>query len=230
MDYIIKNNMDFVAMFEALLCQYTGFQYAICVDSCTNAILISLEAKLILGQIQSKEQCCLYVPCNTYLSVPMALARNGWKFKFVNNHWAQWYSIGQFVIDAATAFKKNLGSTWLKIENCAVCVSFQQKKRLSLDQGGVIFTNSPDIARLCKRLRHDGRDPKQSHIDEVQDNPDNIILGWHAYMSPEKAAKGILKMNQLHTLPPYVEHSWKEYPDISKLKCFFKKGDITNND
>lgn len=224
MDYIIKNNMDFVAMFEALLCQYTGFQYAICVDSCTNAILISLEAKLILGQIQSKEQCCLYVPCNTYLSVPMALARNGWKFKFVNNHWVQWYSIGQFVIDAATAFKKNLGSTWLTIENCAVCVSFQQKKRFSLDQGGVIFTNSPDIARLCKRLRHDGRDPKQSHLDEVRDNPDNIILGWHAYMSPEKAAKGILKMNQLHTLPPYVEHNWKEYPDISKLKCFFKRG------
>lgn len=212
--------MDFIEIFEDLLCKYTKFQHAVCVDSCTNAIAISLEAKLILKQIDSKKNRKLFMPRHTYLSVPMTLARNGWQFNFVDQHWSEWYSLGEFVVDAATAFKQNLGDAWRDIENCAVCVSFQQKKRLNLDQGGVIFTNSQDIAKLCKRLRHDGRDPKQSHVDEVNHSPDDIILGWHAYMSPEKAAKGILVMNQLQLLPPYVRHSWKEYPDISHLKCF----------
>ena len=216
---IIKNNMDFVAMFESLLCDYTKFQYAVCVDSCTNAIIISLEAKRLLGQLR-KDECILKVPSHTYLSIPMSLARNGWKFEFVDHPWREQYSIGEFVIDAATAFKENLGDIWKEVENCVVCVSFQQKKRLSLDQGGVIFTNSKDIARICRRLRHDGRDSKRSHSDEVQKNPDDIILGWHAYMSPEKAAKGILLLNQPQLLPSYVEHGWQDYPDISHLKCF----------
>lgn len=212
--------MEFIEIFEDLLCKYTKFQHAVCVDSCTNAIAISLEAKLMLKQIESKSTTCLYVPNHTYLSVPMALARNGWKFRFIDNQWVGLYGISQNVVDAATDFREDLGLTFKDDEDCAVCVSFQQKKRLSLDQGGVIFTNSKDIANLCRRLRHDGRDPKQSHVDEVNHSPDDIVLGWHAYMSPEKAAKGILVMNQLQLLPPYVQHSWKEYPDISHLKCF----------
>lgn len=206
-------------MFEALLCDYTAFQHAVCVDSCTNAILLALEAKTILDQLK-KNECILKVPRHTYLSVPMSLVRNGWKFKFVDVAWKEWYELEDGIVDAATAFKANLGVHWRNTENCAVCVSFQQKKRLSLDQGGVILTNSQNIANLCRRLRYDGRDPKRSHIDEVQSNPDDIILGWHAYMSPEKAARGILQMNQLQLLPQYVEHSWQEYPDISVLKCF----------
>lgn len=211
--------MDFVAMFEALLCKYTGFQHAVCVDSCTSALKISLEAKAILGQLR-RDQCILKVPSHTYLSVPMTLARNGWKFEFIDTQWREWYSLGDDVVDAAVAFKQGLGGTWMLVENCMVCVSFQQKKRLNLDQGGVIFTNSKDLAEVCRRLRHDGRDPRRPHVDEIQKNPDDIILGWHAYMSPEKAARGILLLNQVQLLPPYVEHGWQDYPDISRLKCF----------
>lgn len=115
--------MDFVAMFEALLCDYTRFQHAVCVDSCTNAILLALEAKTILGQLR-KNECILKSPRHTYLSVPMTLARNGWKFEFVDLAWKEWYELGNGVVDAATAFKANLGTYWRKIENCAVCVSF----------------------------------------------------------------------------------------------------------
>ncbi len=136
-------------MFETLLCDYTRFQHAVCVDSCTNAILLALEAKTILGQL-GKSECILKVPCHTYLSVPMTLVRNGWKFEFVDLAWKEWYELGDGVVDAATAFKANLGAYWRKIENCAVCVSFQQKKRLSLDQGGVILTNSQSIADICR--------------------------------------------------------------------------------
>ena len=37
-------------------------------------------------------------------------------------------------------------------------------------------------------------------------------------MEPDKAAKGILLINQENLLRPYVKYSWKEYEDISKLK------------
>lgn len=214
--------MDFIAIFERMLCEYTGFQHAVCVDCCTNAILISLEAKMLLGQL-SKADATLLVPKNTYLSVPMSLQRNGWNFMFVDQTWRGSYSLGYGVIDAATDFQENLKSKHEDSEDLAVCISFQQKKRLNLDQGGVIFTDSKVIADLCRRLRHDGRDPRMPHLLEVERHPDDIILGWHAYMSPEKAARGILLMNQVHLLPPYKEHSWKEYPDVSKLKCFSRK-------
>lgn len=212
------NNMDFVTLFEDKLCQYTKFKHAVCTDCCTNAILISLEAKKILGQIP--DGSVLHVPKHTYLSVPMTLMRNGWKFKFIDNNWRGKYSLGHWVIDAATDFDEDLGINWRDIEECAVCVSFQQKKRLSLDQGGVIFTNSQAIAKLCRRLRHDGRNSAVTHFEEVTEHPDDIILGWHAYMSPEKAARGVLAMNQINLLPPYIEHTWEEYPDLTKLKCF----------
>lgn len=210
--------MDFVTMFEALLCKYTGFQHAICVDSCTNALMISLEARRLLGTIPSDKTQKLTVPMHTYLSVPMMLLRNGWNFCFVDQKWQESYRLGYSVVDAATHFEKNMSQRYYPSQT--ICVSFQQKKRLSLDQGGAIFTNEKSLADLCRRLRHDGRDSRRSYVDEVQINPDNIILGWHAYMSPEKAAKGILLLNQEHLLPPYVKRGWSDYPDISHLKCF----------
>lgn len=214
----IKNNMDFVSIFEQMLCQYTGFQHAICVDSCTSAIIISLESRMLLGQLSKNNK--LFVPKHTYLSVPMSLQRNGWQFTFVDNLWEGFYSFGYHVFDASTDFQKDLRWNGVFTDQSVVCVSFQQKKRLNLDQGGVILTDSIDIANLAKRLRHDGRDSHKSHFEEVTNDPDQIILGWHAYMSPEKAAKGIMILNQEHLLPPYIQHTWEEYPDISKLKCF----------
>lgn len=208
-------------MFEALLCRYTGFQHAVCVDSCTNALMIALEAQKCLGMILHPESVHLSVPTHTYLSVPMTLLRNGWSFDFVELQWVESYSLGCQVVDAATHFERDMSSKYAQDET--VCVSFQQKKRLNLDQGGAIFTNNEEIARLARRLRHDGRDPKLAHIDEVQQHPDDIILGWHAYLSPAKAARGILALNQEQLLPPYTPHSWKDYPDISHLKCFQRK-------
>ena len=69
-------------------------------------------------------------------------------------------------------------------------------------------------------MRHDGRNPRTTHVDEVANSPDDIVLGWHAYMSPEKAARGILAMNQLHLLRKYAVPSSDDYPNISSLKCF----------
>jgi len=47
----ITNNMQFVRMFERRLAEYTGFGEAVCVDCCTNGILISLEFLRRFGKI-----------------------------------------------------------------------------------------------------------------------------------------------------------------------------------
>lgn len=52
----VTNNMEFVRMFERALAAYTGFGEAVCVDCCTNGILIALELRRRAGKI-SKDQC-----------------------------------------------------------------------------------------------------------------------------------------------------------------------------
>ena len=47
----ITNNMEFVRMFERHLSEYTGFTEAVCVDCCTNGILVTLELYRREGRI-----------------------------------------------------------------------------------------------------------------------------------------------------------------------------------
>ena len=47
----IINNMEFVRMFERRLSEYTGFAEAVCVDCCTNGILVALELYRREGRI-----------------------------------------------------------------------------------------------------------------------------------------------------------------------------------
>lgn len=214
----IIDNMCFNEIFEQKLCEYTGFKNAVTVDCCTNGILISLDALRMSGKI-SKDNT-LELPKQTYMSVPMTLKNNGWKITFKNIKWLGKYEIGKTgVYDAATDFKKDMSNEYL--EGDIVCVSFQQKKRLSLGRGGVILFNNDSIKTLLKRLRHDGRDYYYcSYRDEIRMHPEDILCGYHCYMEPDKAAKGILIMNQLQLLPGYKMHSYEEYEDLTKLQIW----------
>lgn len=218
---IIENNLDFIQLFEEALCRYTGFNYAICVDCCTNALLLSLICLQMFNEIQKDK--VILLPKQTYLSVPMMLKNNGWRFQFATNNWLESYELGDTkIFDAAVHFNENMS---LKYNDAKmVCVSFQQKKRLSLERGGVIFTNNSKYIDLLKRLRHDGRNPYLTVKEEITLKSDNIVCGYHCYMEPVKAALGINLLNQHNLLKHYEMHSYKDYPDISKLKCF-KKND-----
>ena len=213
----IVNNMDFIQLFENKLCKYTGFKHAVTVDCCTNGILISLEMLRRIGKIDKSNQ--LIIPQRTYMSVPMTLKNNGWNIQFDDIRWFGKYEIGNTkVFDAATDFKENMNSDYS--DNAIVCVSFQQKKRLSLGRGGVILFNDESHEKMLKRLRYDGRNHYVSDRDEMRDNPDDIICGYHCYMEPDKAAEGILKINQIQTLREYSVHSFSEYEDLTKLKIW----------
>lgn len=76
----------------------------------------------------------------------------------------------------------------------AVGVSFQQKKRLPLQRGGVVFTDDADLASLLEKLRHDGRDPRLTVQEQIAAGID-FVRGWHCYLEPTKAALGINLLN-----------------------------------
>jgi dTDP-4-amino-4,6-dideoxygalactose transaminase len=215
----MTNNMDFIDIFEQKLCDYTGFKHAVCVDCCTNGIIIALELLNRMKRVNKTEDI-IEIPKQTYMSVPMSLKLHGWNVKLVKNNWKQMYRKGETpVFDAATDFHEGMWFDYPE-KDAIVCVSFQQKKRLSLGRGGVILFDDDLLYNPLKRMVHDGRYSHMSHMEEVKDFGNGIILGYHCYLEPEKAAIGITKLNQIEYLPPYKKHSYKEYPDLSKLKIF----------
>lgn len=178
------NNNDFVELFESRLSEYTGAPHVVAVNCCTNAIFLSLIAKGI-----DKEQS-LVIPNQTYMSVPMTLINFGYNVKLKDYSWVGNYEVGNTsVFDYAVAFEKDMF-----IPGQIQCLSFQQKKRLPIGKGGAILLDDKDLCHKLKRLRHDGRN---SSMPERNENPNDIIMGYHMYMSPDEAAKGTLLLNQL---------------------------------
>lgn len=213
----LNDNMDFVDIFEQKLCEYTGFKYAVCVDCCTNGILLSLEALRRFGKI--KKETKLIIPSRTYMSVPMTLINNGWKVRLKDEYWSNKYEIGNTnVFDAATDLNRLMVRHYP--DDAFVCISFQQKKRLSLGRGGVILFNNPEYVDILKRLRYDGRNNKMSDRKEISEHSKDIIIGYHCYMEPDKAAQGILKLNQVHLLPEYKLYTSNDYEDLTQLEIF----------
>jgi dTDP-4-amino-4,6-dideoxygalactose transaminase len=198
----MKNNNDFISLFEQRLCEYTGAPYAVVVDCCTNAILLSLE-------YQHKRKHHITIPSQTYISVPMTLINYGYNVSLEFEEWSGNYRIGNTnVYDYAVGFEKNMYKA-----GQVQCVSFQQKKRLAIGKGGAILLDDSVMYECLKRMRHDGRDSSIS----VERDADNIIMGYHMNMTPDNAARGILLLNQLSEY--YTLGTFKDYPNISKLNC-----------
>ena len=214
----ILDNLDFIDIFEQHLADYTKFKYAVCVDCCTNGILLSLELLRRNGIVSKQNE--LSLTKYTYMSVPMTLVNNGWKVHFIEDKWSKFYQISHTkVFDAATDLHEYMRNDYTS-DDCLVCISFQQKKRLALGRGGCILTDNEDYSKLLKRLRYDGRNPYISDNKEIKQDGNSIICGYHCYMEPAKAAVGIQLLNQPNCLPSYVEHSWKEYEDLSRLNIW----------
>lgn len=198
----MKNNNDFINLFEQRLCEYTGAPYAVVVDCCTNAILLALE-------YQRKRKQRIAIPTHTYISVPMTLINYGYNVWLEFEEWVGNYQIGNTnVYDYAVGFEKNMYKP-----GQVQCVSFQQKKRLAIGKGGAILLDDPVMYKQLKRMRHDGRDSSIS----VEQDADNIIMGYHMNMTPDNAARGILLLNQLSE--NYTLGTFKDYPDVSRLNC-----------
>lgn len=189
---------DIVDLFEAKLADYSNSKYAVVTDSCSNALFLAMKLRAVAGDVE--------IPAQTYVSLPMQIHHLGAFPVFKDIEWSGLYELGNTGIwDSAARFTKGMyvGKGALQ------CLSFQIKKRLPIGRGGAILTDSKDEYEKLKFMSYDGRDLKLPYSDSSHVKS----IGWHCYMTPEDAARGILLMDML----PEVNEdtmTWSHYPDL----------------
>lgn len=197
---------DIVKLFEAKLATYAGSRYAVTVDCASNALFLCLKFRQAFGEVS--------IPAQTYVSVPMQIMHAGCTPVFEDNHWSGLYELKPWnIFDGSARFTKDM-----YVNNEALQVlSFQIKKRLPIGRGGAILTDSKDAYNWLKLATYDGRD-----LETPYDHSEHIkSLGWHFYMTPEDAARGIWLMDRLQVVNPDTM-DWAHYPDLRNISLFEK--------
>ena len=199
--YSFSNPTEVVDIFEKKVADFCESKFAVAVDCCSNAIF------LILKYINDQQK--IKIPYFTYASVPMQILHAGYEFEFVDKKWSGTYKLDPLdVWDFAGRWTKGM------YEGGFAALSFQIKKRLPIGRGGMILCDDYDAYRWFKRACYDGRDLDNNYMDD-----DIEMLGWHMYMTPEDAARGIILMDNI----PEVNidsHSYTSYKDLRLNKIF----------
>ena len=204
--YSWQDPRDIVDIFEVKLAKYAGSKFAAVLDCDSHALFLSLKFLDFKGEVS--------IPSRTYASVPMQILHAGASFSFRDEAWHGKYELkGTGIFDAAAQFKPGMFDSDSLIQT----LSFQIKKVLPIGRGGAILTNSKEVYDWIKLSSYDGRD-----LTSRYDSPGHIkSLGWHYYMTPEDAARGILLMDDLSEDRRF-ELGWANYPDLREYE-FFKK-------
>jgi dTDP-4-amino-4,6-dideoxygalactose transaminase len=201
--YNINDPWDCVTIFENKLAEYAGSKYAVCVDSCSSALFLCMKYLNINDQV-------ITLPKHTYASVPMQCIHAGNKIRFVDQDWSGYYNLGStHIIDGAVCFNKGM-----YVQDSYFCVSFHHRKTLKIGRGGVILTNNINFVNWCRPMIYDGR-----HKEVMHDVDNYECIGYHMYMTPEEAAKGLLLLEDIADDNP-VTGSSKTYKDLSKQQVF----------
>lgn len=203
------NTHEVTRAFEKALCEYTGAKYAVTTTSCTMAIQLALA-----WEFAEYGRSTLYMPKYSYVGVPAAILNSGHRVRFKDMKWQGAYLIeGSFVIDSARRFTSGMASSLVLRPGAMHCVSFHATKILADSQGGAILHDNDAADAWLRRARFDGRtegaDPK---TDQVQ------YPSWHAYMSPDVAARLLWKLQGLPRHNPDLPNS--DYPDLSTMEAF----------
>ncbi len=198
-----------LTIFENLVADYFNSPYAVLVDSCTSGLELSLKVT------DTNKVVC---PLNTYISVPMMLTRVGIPFTFKEIKWENYYNITDRVIDAAVLWKKDS-----YISNTLMCVSFHYKKHLNLGRGGIILLDDLALYNRLSKLRYDGRNIYSGVMYAEDYDIDEI--GYHYYMTPEEATRGISIFKSKYNVEPKIT-TYKDYPLLTNYKVFNEKNRI----
>jgi dTDP-4-amino-4,6-dideoxygalactose transaminase len=190
--------------FENAVAKYTGAPYCVATTSCTMAIFLSLQWLKSRGELPDVIEC----PKRTYVSVPMQIVHAGSKISFVDHEWYANYRLDPTpIIDSARYFSSDM-----YLDGTLTCTSHHWGKTLGLQQGGCILTDDWEAVKWLRKARFDGRTPG------VKPKDDEFILGWHAYLSPEIAALGLMKLSLLPKHNMAIPSD--DYPDLSKAEVF----------
>ena len=227
--------------FESALCAYTGAPYAVTTTSCTMALLLAVAWHLrddlemlqygLQGGGAEWIRKSIEIPKRTYVGVPMSIIHAGGRPTFRGEEWVGAYQlrplpvwdsarlltsgmcVGGRALDAALDVIPFYG-----LDGQMVCVSFHWSKTLGIQQGGAILHDDPEADRWLRMARFDGR---QEGVHPKYQR--EWIIGHHAYMSPEVAAAGLVRLANLprHNEPlPWGPGTDSDYPDLSQLEIF----------
>jgi dTDP-4-amino-4,6-dideoxygalactose transaminase len=193
---------DVIKQFEDKIAEFFNSPYAISVDSCTHGVELSLR--------YNKDNK-IYCPKHTYISIPFLSNKLNIDLKWVDNDWSDYYYLTDNVIDAAVLWEKNS-----YIPHTFMSVSFQFQKHLSLGRGGVILCDNSIAAEQLKKMSYDGRLP---NIPWREQNISTV--GYHYYMTPETAQKGLDKLPEAIATQP---RKWtiNDWPDLTQMEIFKK--------
>ena len=100
--------------------------------------------------------------------------------------------------------------------NITELLSFHFKKILNIGTGGMILTNDYSFARWARPMIHDGR-----HKYTLYDEDEFECIGWHMYMTPEQAKRGleIMDSDRIQDWNKSVGGSWK-YKDLREQTIY----------
>jgi len=194
-------SFNIVKEFEEKIADFYGAPYGVSVDACTHGIEICLR------YVGANE---IVVPKRTYLSVPMLANKMNLELKWKDEDWRDYYEIGNTgVYDAAVLWKENS-----YIPKSFMCISFQFQKHLSLGRGGIILTDDKEARDELKKMSYDGRTP-----DKPWREQNVTTMGYHYYMTPETAQKGLDKFEEAKKTKP---RKWllEDWPDLTKMDVF----------
>tara|TARA_R100001129_G_scaffold133427_1_gene94772 strand:- start:977 stop:1678 length:702 start_codon:yes stop_codon:yes gene_type:complete len=182
--YKWKDPRDVITMFEDKVAKFAGAKYGVAVDCCSHGLFLSL--KFYKDVLKMKNEF-VEIPSYTYCSVPMQIKHAGFNPKFEDIQWSGVYQLKPFDIwDGAVRWTKGMYKGGFHI------VSFQLKKRIPIGRGGMILTDDPAAAEWFRKMTYDGRDLNIGYMED-----DFQYCGYHYYMTPEDAARGIILMDQV---------------------------------
>tara|TARA_B100000424_G_C22886174_1_gene471493 strand:- start:55 stop:756 length:702 start_codon:yes stop_codon:yes gene_type:complete len=182
--YKWKDPRDVITMFEDKVAKFAGAKYGVAVDCCSHGLFLSL--KFYKDVLKMKNEF-VEIPSYTYCSVPMQIKHAGFNPKFKDIQWSGVYQLKPFDIwDGAVRWTKGMYKGGFHI------VSFQLKKRIPIGRGGMILTDDPAAAEWFRKMTYDGRDLNIGYMED-----DFEYCGYHYYMTPEDAARGIMLMDQV---------------------------------
>ena len=182
--YKWKDPRDVITIFEDKVAKFAGAKYGVAVDCCSHGLFLSL--KFYKDVLKMKNEF-VEIPSYTYCSVPMQIKHAGFNPKFKDIQWSGVYQLKPFDIwDGAVRWTKGMYKGGFHI------VSFQLKKRIPIGRGGMILTDDPAAAEWFRKMTYDGRDLNIGYMED-----DFEYCGYHYYMTPEDAARGIILMDQV---------------------------------
>lgn len=192
------NAFGIVAEFERKVADFSGARYAIATNTGTSALFLSMAYAHWSGHRGE-----VVLPAHTFISVPMAAIQAGFSVRFEDYAWTGIYEIKPLgIVDGALRFRKAM------YEGGLHCLSFHARKLLNIGEGGMILTDDEDACHWLMKARYSGRSAPNYAIEDI------AMLGWQAYMTPEKAARGLHLMEYVAS---DLDDQTMIYPDLRKV-------------